>query len=513
MHNAVKLFVLSLILSIGCMAQSGSTLAGPTNFAGKVTISSPSTVVLGEQSGSATTTVGANSVIMVPILTPTGASGYTLANFNFKVSTSAGNAIVGLYSQGSSSCPSNASACGATLLCSNTSTATTSGINTITSGSLTGCPTLTASTYYYLALIASSGTLALNEMAASYCPGTGYNDLKASPGSFALPSTLGTQTQGNFCPQMWVTLNCVSSCGLVQPPWAAITFTGNTATAVVTAASLRTGSSCLNGSISATIANATYQTTQLQGFTNAPISCGSPVSSGSLSILRDSAKTDEWTYQVTNQSSNTFNSSWWWYNSGNTMSSGDSCDIGEIGGGNTWTFHLVGASGPSVTLQVERSGGTTTSIGKVSFSQNTWYFLALLSVGGGVSQAAVFNTSGVQVPTSTFTTSPAGQGYVCPDGKTICMISDKTNPPADIKFLNEGSCASDSGTMYYGPVLFDPTGSSFPTVGAAYGQIFFPDSEKVIGKELADKVESGEIPRAHLTEKGWYSYALHRYVS
>ena len=498
-----NLIIAILISATLCSAQTGTITAGPTKVVGATSAATPTTVVLGMQTGSANTTVGANTIIMVPILTPNGAAGYTLANFNFNVGTSAGNAIVGIYNQGTANCPSHAASCGNTLICSNSSTATASGINTPT---LTGCGTLTPSTYYYLALVASSGTLTLKDQATSYCPGTGYNDIKATPGSFTLPSTLSTQTEGSFCPQIWATFNCVASCGAAQPPWMAVTFTGNTSGTLLTATNLLTGASCYNGTFGGTIANATYTNTPTQAFNGSPISCGAAVSSGSLAVARDSAHSDFWTYAVTNQSSRNAVLGWWWDNTVNTMASGDSCDIGEIEGGNTWTFHLVGQSSGLPRLEIERSGNVTASLGNVVYSLSTWYFLVIKYVTNGISLGAVYNTSGTQIATTT---------NKCPDGATICMNSDANNSnfPSGFKMLNEGSCATAAGTMFYGPVLFDPTGSSFPETGPTYGEMFFPDSEKVIGKELAAKVEAGEIPRAQMTDHGWYSYALKRIVS
>jgi len=529
MHATVKLFLISLLTS-ACLAQNGTIQLGNTISKGNTIAAAPQTVLLGEQYGGSTTTPGANSVTEVPILLPTAPAGYALQSFGFNVGTAAGNVIAGIYAQGSANCPTNTSNCAGAQTCLTGSITPTAGINIISAASFSSCGISSASTYLYLTLIASSASLTLKEQATSYCPGTPFNGLKASPGSFALPSTMGTQTQSTFCPQIWAVFTCVAACGSVTPPLMSVNYTGATVGNVLTAAALKASSTCYNGVFGGTLTAATFVNSPTQAFNGTPFSCGAAIPSGSVAVQRDSAHTDFWTYALTNQSSRQADMLGWWDNTTNTMASGDSCDLMEIEGGNTWTFHLVATTGVGIpTIQVERSGNVTASIGKVSYTLGHWYALVGHDVAGGISVFRVYDTTGTQIATQAFTanvgTPPVSAGYVCPDGVSACGISDvaNNNPPSGFKELNEGSCASTAGTMFYGPVLWDATGQFSSILGTQYGELFFPDSPANIGATLSAKVRSGEIPSAQfvekfqdgkdLHEKAWYSYALHRYLS
>jgi hypothetical protein len=283
------------------------------------------------------------------------------------------------------------------------------------------------------------------------------------------------------------------------------TYTGNPNAAAVTTTNLKTGAYCMSGTLSGSLTSSTtYNTSVVHGFASSPLCNAAAEASGTVSIKR--SPDDSWTYGYGGGSPQS-DMLFWINDSGNATSTGSSTDIGEIGGGNIITLQIIKSAScptPSVPcFTAERSGHTTKVFGTVPFSQGSWYAVAILNVSGGTHQVAVFDTTGTQIPT----TSSA-----CADGKTICIPSDTSGNPAEIRLMNCGSYDSAVGTLYYGPVLLDPTGQSFASIGTGYAAMRFPDSPDRIGPELSKLVHDGVIPHAEIRDGHWYSYALNRYL-
>lgn len=481
--------LLLLIFVSSCFAQVVFT--GPGTTTGAHTRVAPTTIVLGSQATGATTATNFQTPFSVPILMWNAPGGYTLANLHVQVSTSSGNIVVGIYNSTTSGCPTGASICAGTKLCNNTATATSLGDNSFT---LSGCGTFAANQYYFLSVINSSSSLVYTSQSGLFCSGTGFYRMNGpSQGSVLLPATMGTQTEATSdCPEFWATFNCVSSCGSANIPWTTFAYTGNTSGATVTAANLLTGSTCLNGSITTgtQLTSTTYINTPVQAFNNPVISCGSSVTGGSLSVKRTTTTTDAWSYAFTITPGGTTqaNLAFWFQNTSNTMTAGDTCDIGEIDAGNTTTWNMLDNAG-TVGLRIERSGGTTLTTSIIPISQSTFYFLNVLNINGGIHLASIYSTTGTQV------------------GSTIFVPSDHAGNPTGIRMLNDGSCSATAGNFFYGPIKFDPSGQTYPITGE-----LFPDSPQVIGKEYSAMVDEGLIPHAELRSSGWWSYALGRYL-
>ncbi len=503
---------------------NSSSIGGATgNYNSWNGLVSPSSYsVLGNQATGTTLFCGYESICIVPILTQSGAGGYLLSSFNVNVSAVGGQIIAGLYSAGTTKCPSGVSFCPAALLCSTSAMTAATGVNTIPAASFSGCPTLTPNTYYFLAVSTSNSSTYLNAEAGSYCPGTQYFELTTTGlSSFALPnpmSSAGTMSEpsAHNCPAIYASLSCVGGCGTASVPWAIFTYTGNASGATVSTTNLATGAYCLNGTFGGSLsASTTYQSGTVHALAATPSCNGMAEASGSLSIQRTVTATDFWQYIIVADSggSPTTVHGFWIYNTGNTEGSSNSqFDIGETDAGDTLTVgsyggtssgHCSGSLAPPC-FKVERSIGTTSYWGDIPFSQNTWYFAVIYYISGGPHQIAVFNTSGV-----------AQTNYLnnCPGSTTtICVTSTNTGNPVGFKMLDDGSEASSAGTWYYGPVLWDPLGTTFSTIGTTYGDVFFPDSPKVIGPTLAAQVQSGSIQRAELIHGRWFSHALNTYL-
>lgn len=462
--------------------------------------------------GSTQINCGYQGVCMVPIYMHSGASGYTLNNVAFNVHTVSGTVMLGIYGTTTgTNCPSGFSYCAGSLLCATSSQITdASGDNVIPSSSFSACPTFAADTIYFLAIETSGGGVQLSGESGSFCPGTGYFALsKTGLSSMAMPSTMGsgqTEPSADNCPQLNAAFTCVASCGTAPIPWTLFAYTGNANAAAVTTTNLKTGAYCMTGTLSGSLTSSTtYDTSSVHGFTNSPLCNATTESSGTVSIKRSLA--DSWTYGYGGGSTQS-DMLFWINDSGNSTSKGSFTDIGEIGGGNIITLQIIhSASCPTPTVPcfaVERSGHTTMEFGAIPFSQGAWYAVAILNVSGGVHQVAVYDTTGTQIATTL---------NACADGKTICIPSDTSGNPSQIRMMNCGSYDSAVGTLYYGPILIDPTGQSFASIGNSYASLRFPDSPGRIGPELSKLVHDGAIPHAEIRNGHWYSYALHRYLS
>lgn len=494
------LFLLPLLL------MPSSSVQNPGPMLTSAFISSIQTLTLGNTATGTTLGCGYQGICETPILFNSGTS-YTLSNVAVNVAASGGQIIVGIYNSGTASCPSGASFCANTLLCQTAAFTPTVGVNTIPAASFGSCGSFSPNNFYFLAVETSSSGTTLNSSSNSYCTGTGYFEFAgSSQASFALPTSMGTQTEtAGYCPTMSATFTCSGSCGATAVPWAVWTYAGNTAATAVTTANLVTGASGLNGAMSGSLsASTTYVSSPVQALKSSVNINGTTYTGGTLSINR--ATNDYWTYAIAGGAGGSPNAValFWVYNTGNAEVNGDQFDLGQIGGGNTITFGAYGGSnnctpGTAPCFRVERSGGTTAFFGTVPLAQSTWYALAILNVNSGTNEAAVFDTTGTQVATQT---------NACADGKTICIPSDVTGYPNSMKLGCDGSCATDAGTWYYGPTLYDPTGTTFNTIGSTYGEIFFPDSPQVIGYQLSKMVRDGVIPHATWTTEGWHSYAL-----
>ncbi len=469
------------------------------------------TLTLGSTATGNTGGCGYQGICETPILFNAG-TGYTLQSFTINVAASSGQILLGIYGSGTASCPSGASFCANTLLCSAAAFTPTVGVNTVAASSFSSCGTFSPSQYYYLVVETASSSTTFATSPVGYCAGTGYFQLSGpSQASFALPATMGAQTEpsANECPAMSATFSCSGGCGAVAVPWAVFTYAGNTSGTAVTTTNLVTGASGLNGAMGGTLTSATtYANTPVQGLRNSVNINGTTYSGGTLSISRATTDTDNWSYGISGGAGGASSAVMlmWLYNTGNSEVSGDQFDLGELGGANIITFGAYGGSAnctpaASPCFRVERSGGTTAFYGAIPFSQSTWYALVLWNISGGTHEAAVYDTTGTQIAT---------QASACADNKTICIPSDVSGWPNVIRLGCDGSCATDAGTWYYGPVLFDPTGTTFSTIGSTYGNLIFPDSPQQIGPVLSAQVRAGQIPHAVRVSGGWYSYALHR---
>jgi hypothetical protein len=496
----------------------GNTTIGATyggQSASTTLVASGGNITLGQAAndgGSTQINCGYQGVCMVPIYMYGGASGYTLSNVTFNVHTVSGTVLLGIYGTTTgTNCPSGFSYCAGSRLCSTSSQITdASGDNVIPASSFSACPTFAANSIYFLAIETSGGGIQLSGESGSFCRGTGYFALsKTGLSSMAMPSTMGsgqTEPSADNCPQLNAAFTCGASCGTAPIPWTLFAYTGNTNATAVTTTNLKTGAYCMAGTLSGSLTSSTtYNTSVAHGFASSPLCDATAESSGTVSIKRSLA--DSWTYSYGGGSTQS-DMLFWINDSGNATSTGSNTDIGEIDGGNIITLQIIKSAScptPSVPcFAVERSGRTTTVSGTVPFSQSTWYAVAILNVSGGTHQVAVYDTTGTQIATTS---------NACADGKTICIPSDASGNPSEIRLMNCGSYDSAVGTLYYGPVLLDPTGQSFASIGTSYGAMRFPDSPGRIGAELSKLVHDGVIPHAEIKNGHWYSYALNRYLS
>ena len=483
-------------------------------------------ITLGNTAAGSTYLPGYQSAAILPILMYGGTSGYTLSSFTISVSST--NPVnLGIYSAGLSNCPTGASFCAGTLLCSYNNVTPTAGSNTYNSSNFSDCGVFSANRFYYLVVHSTGSSITMNAKSESFCSGTGYFGFHAAIGSGTLPLTMGPQDEptANQCITASAKFNCVSSCGVAPIPWAVFTYGGNTSGSAVTTANLPKGAYCINGTFGGSLTASTrYTNTPTQALANTPICNGSSVPSGTLSIARSVSSSDYWTYinAGARSGSDTTVLLGWIYNSGNTQDAGSSFDLAELIGGNTITFSSYGGTGLGYCsgsasppcFKIERTGGTggTNTWGDIPFSQNSWYALVWhVNNVAGYYEAAVYDTSGVAL--TNYLDNCAGST------NTICIPNTGTGGAVAFKVMNNGSGVGvAAGDWYYGPFLLDPLGTTFNSIGGAHSQVFFPDGPSVVKNPvLWAMVNSGLIPRAEIKtvagHSGWWSYALNKFVN
>ena len=513
-----------VILAASCIVAQNLTLLGAGGP------SAPTTVTLGNTSTGSTYAPGYQAAALLPIYTPSWTSG-AMASFTINVSSSA-QLNMGVYSSTTGgNCPSGATYCAGTLMCSYSSVTPGTGIHTYNVSNFTaGCGSgaFAGRTIYWLAVQGTGGAPTMNATSGSFCPGTGYFGLHSGAiGAGSLPSTMTAQDEPSAaqCITVSATFNCTGGCGVAPTPWTAFTYAGQSSGATVTTANMVSGSACLNGPIATNtqLTNTTYTNSQTQGFLASPVCNGSSISSGSLSISRPTANTDEWHYTYntgTSGSTQMVQLTWLYHASMPSVSSNSQFDLEEIDSSNTTTFGIYtgtgsgfcSGSGTPPCFKVERSGGSggTTYWGDIPYTMGNWYALVLYNSGTLSHEAAVYNTSGVQLTNYLNGCSGATNN--------ICITNTGSGSPTGIKEMNCGSGVGNSeGTVIYGPVLLDPTGLSFSSIGTTYGDVFFPDGIRVLGKRLWAMVNKGLIKRAEIRtihgHSGWWSYALNEFLT
>jgi len=190
---------------------SGASLASPfpANTQGSTCYSlymtlSPATAasqsVCGETGQSGTDSGNAFWQLGTPCATGTNAGGYTVSKISYWVGTPTSTSFdLGVFSNSSGSPRS--------LLCSvSTGTITpSSGWNSV---SVSSCPTLSASTTYWIGYITGSNAISQGTV-SGVCPGTSYHSTWANAqlSGASLANPFPANTQGSTCYSLYMTLN------------------------------------------------------------------------------------------------------------------------------------------------------------------------------------------------------------------------------------------------------------------------------------------------------------------
>lgn len=495
MRISIKLLVSLLLLVVPGVAQRSiffSQNAGPTGSGGTVTIGLNSNT--GNDGGG-----DQNIAIFTPILLPSGASDFTLNAFHTVKGTSAGNLITGVYSSTTSGCPAGVGVCPGTRLCQTASTASTAGDQTLTPSS---CGTLTHSSIYWLATIASSNTLTYTNQALA-CPANGLGIQFATQGSFTLPASGGTTTLQASCFQNYAVLTCTGACGSSIPNYTVVDYSGGTAAGAVTAANLNSSTHGINGGWAigggGAINALTYQSTPTaQAFLNSAfVPANQTTYTGAapgLVIKRitgssDQPPNDQFIYTNNVNTTSITIGHWFQTDTAQNVASGKICDFSQSlassGSSNVIQFD---SNGTNLFFRIEQLPGAATTNGP-AFSTSIWYWITNQLNPGGTSHFSVFDTTGTIVGSQV---DVAGQGAGNVTGLAIG---------------EQGTCfTSPVNNIWFGGIKVDPTGSTFPLLA------YFPDSPKVIGEELSEMVRNGFIPPATIKNNRWWSYALGRYL-
>jgi hypothetical protein len=157
----------------------------------------------GETSQSAIDSGNALWGVATPCITGSNSSGYTVSSISYWVGTPTSTSFaLGVYSNSSGS-PSS-------LLCSaSTGTITpSSGWNSL---NISGCPTLSASTTYWIGYVTGSNTIEQGTVSGA-CPGTSTDSTwtNAALSGVSLPSTFPANTINSKCYSLYMTLSAVS---------------------------------------------------------------------------------------------------------------------------------------------------------------------------------------------------------------------------------------------------------------------------------------------------------------
>ncbi len=144
--------------------------------------------------------------LATPCVTGSNSAGYTVSSISYWVGSPVSNSFaLGVYSTSSGN-PNS-------LLCSvSTGTITpSSGWNSI---NISGCPTLSPSTTYWIGYITGSGTIEQG-LVTGNCPGTSSVSewTSATQPGVSLPSTFGTPNAGSGCYSLYMSLSAVGGGG------------------------------------------------------------------------------------------------------------------------------------------------------------------------------------------------------------------------------------------------------------------------------------------------------------
>ena len=172
-------------------------------FASCVSASAQTTTTCGETSQKATDTGNAFWQLGTPCATGTNSGGYTVSSISYWVGTPTSTSFdLGVYSNSSGS-PSS-------LLCSvSTGTITpSSGWNSV---NISSCPTLSASTTYWVGYITGSDAIQQGTVSGA-CPGTSYHSTWANAmlSGVSLANPFPANTQGKTCYSLYMTLTNAS---------------------------------------------------------------------------------------------------------------------------------------------------------------------------------------------------------------------------------------------------------------------------------------------------------------
>lgn len=492
-----------LVLLVGvCYSFGQSYVPVPFTHVG----GSGGTVTVGINSNSGNDGGGdANVVIFTPILIPNNGSNYTLNAFHTVKGTSAGNMITGIYSSTNAGCPTGVGVCPGTRVCQSSSTASTSGDQTLNP---TSCGSLTASNIYWLATIASSNTLTYSNNSGFGCPANGLGIQFAAQGGFALPASGGTTTLQPDCFQNYAVLTCTGACGTTVPNYTIVDYSGGTATGAVGVTDITNSTHCINGGWlvggGGAINNLTYQSSPTQAFLNSAFApCNQTTYTGSspgLVIRRvtganDQPPNDQLVY-FTNTASHSLTSGHWFStDTPQNVTNGTVCDFYQLqaSSSSAMIYQFIG-NGTNLSLRFEQLPGSATFAGP-SISSSTFYFITGQHNPGGTDHALTYDTSGSQV------------------GSQVDLTGQGAGNVTGIALGEQGTCfTSPVANIWYGGIKLDPTGSIFPVLA------FFPDSPAVIGPQLAELVRDGKIQRATIkfdevaNSQRWWSFALGRYL-
>lgn len=435
-----------------------------------------------------------NVAIFTPILTQNG-SGYTLSAFHTVKGTSAGNMITGIYSSTTSGCPANTGVCPGTRVCQSSSTASSAGDQTLNPST---CGSLSGSTIYWLATIASSNTLTYSNNTGFGCPGNGLSIQFAVQGSFTLPASGGTTTLQSDCFENYVVLTCSSGCGATIPNYTVIDYSGGTNGSAVTTTNLNSSIHCPNGGFvvggGGSIAAFTYANTPTQAFLNSAFApCNQTSYTGiapGLVLKRvtgssDQPPNDNLIYGFnSNSHSETIA---FWISTDTPQNINSTCDIFQLqGSSSSAVIYQMISNGTNLSFRYEQEPGSATFTGP-NFSTSTYYFLTGQHNPGGTAHISAYDTTGTIVGTQVDITG-MGAGDV-----------------TGFSLGEQGTCWTSTHNIWYGGFKIDPTGSAFPLLAV------FPDSPAMIGIELSEMVRNGFIKPATINEKGvWFSFALNK---
>lgn len=435
-----KKILLGLLLTGTCFAQELLMTRRHTPAIG-----SQGSVTVGLQLQNSNDSGNSNQANYTPFRTPTGSSGYTVSQIQTYISTpqSATN-LVNIYTD-SSGVPT-------TKICTDYSFTGTlsSGFNNTTP---TGCTTLTADTWYWMAQLVNNNTQGQGRFNTTTCPSLDIKSKFKAIGSTTLGSSVGGGTADTGgCYSQYIVLTCVIDCGTDYA--SLIDWHGSTNGTVVTPALAAASTVGCRGTIAGNwsgstspLTGLTFSTTGHQALVNSKTFCGtSTTGSGTLGIAWATGSTPlQLRYDLscgTNPCQNGPVSIGYWFEA-DWDSTGDAT--------NAYSFMRIGASGDQAEAQLfngvlrfEVQGGTTSNC--MAVSANTFYFITMQYNAGGTHHLSMYNSSGTQLCTVDLAAT----------GTNIPLIFELgitgTESEAAAHHIYWGAVAVDSMTGHY-PIL------------------------------------------------------------